>query len=64
VEDAEKDVCCNGGNNNANNVSTQVRPAESLFHDVKDDNDDEVFSAVSVYENHGIYMRERDRGYL
>jgi hypothetical protein len=62
VEDAEKDVCYNGGNNNANNVSTQTKPAESLLHDDKDDND-EVFSAISVCENHGVYMRKLDSGY-
>lgn len=48
----------------------QTKPAESLLHDDKDnndyndDNDDKVFSAISVCENHGVYMRERDRGYL
>jgi hypothetical protein len=40
VEDADKDLCDNEGNNNANNVSTQTKPAESLLqHDDNDDND-------------------------
>ena len=66
MEDVEKDVRYNGGNNNANNVSTQTKPVESLLHDDKDDNDDndEVFSAISLCENNGVYTRERDRGYL
>lgn len=65
MEDAEKDVCYNRGNNNANNVSTQTKPAESLLNDDKDDNDgnDEVFNAVSVCEKYGVYMRKRDSGY-
>ena len=59
MEEAEKYVCCNEGNHNANIVSTQSKPAESLLqHDDREDNDDndddddddddEVCSSVSV----------------
>jgi len=45
-------------------ILAETKPAESLLHDDKADNDDKVFNATSVCENHGVYMRELDRGYL
>lgn len=56
------DVNYNEGNNNANNVSTHTKPAESLLDDDKDDND-EVFSAIRYVKIMGS-TRESDSCYL